>query len=190
VEWFRSIILHSLADTLDLLKDDENYIHMRLPINKITIRFEKNLKEKIDSALRNIKIRKATKSDANIFINLHKDIWTSTQMPYKPFSREIVIKLIEDPKVVFLIANLNDQDVGFGIVHYAGEKNQIGVISALGVIPELQRRGFGTILGLEIWNYFKKKGINELRCRVSKDNDKAYNFIKSLGFEELDDYLT
>ena len=63
------------------------------------------------------------------------------------------------------------------------------MISALGVLPELQRRGFGTILGLEIWHFFKNKGIEELRCRVSRDNKKAYLFIKSLGFEELDDYL-
>jgi ribosomal protein S18 acetylase RimI-like enzyme len=80
-------------------------------------------------------------------------------------------------------------DVGFGIIHYTGEDNQIGVITALGITPELQRRGFGTVLGLEIWKYFEDKGLEELRCRVSKENTKAYLFIKSLGFEELDDYL-
>jgi ribosomal protein S18 acetylase RimI-like enzyme len=189
MEWFRSIILRSLADTLDLLKDDESYIHMRLPIAKITKDFENSLRSKTDDKLKNIKIRKARKNDMDTFIKLHKHIWESTNMPYKPFSRDILMKLIEDPNVIFLIAKLNDKDVGFGIIHYTGEKNHIGVISALGVIPNLQEKGFGTILGLEIWNYFKKKGVEELRCRVSKDNKKAYFFIKNLGFQEFDDYI-
>jgi ribosomal protein S18 acetylase RimI-like enzyme len=189
MEWFRSIILRSLGDTLDLLKEDENYIHMYLPINKISKAFENNLYKKIDKTIKNIKIREATRSDVNIFIELHKTIWLSTKMPYKPFSNEILIKMIEDPSIIFLIANLNDKNIGFAIIHYAGKQNQIGIITALGVIPNLQRKGFGTILGLEIWNYFKKKGLKELRCRVSRDNKKAYLFIKSLGFKELDDYL-
>ncbi len=188
MEWFRSIILQSLGDTLDLLKDDENYIHMSLPIKKISPEFETKLKRKIESSIKKIQIREATQSDVNIFIKLHKSIWSSTEMPYKSFSNELLIKLIEDPNIIFLLANLNDKFVGFAIIHYTGEENQIGVISALGVLPELQRKGFGTILGLEIWDYFKHKGIDELRCRVSKENKKAYLFIKSLGFEILDDY--
>lgn len=188
MEWFRSIILRSLAETLDLLKDDESYIHMRLPIEKITKEFEENLRTKFDKTLTNVKIREATKNDVENFIQLHKQIWMSTKMPYRPFSKEVLIKLIEDPNVIFLITNLNDKDCGFGIIHYTGEKNQIGVISALGIIPDLQRKGFGTILGLEIWGYFKKKGLKELRCRVSKENKSAYLFIKNLGFEEFDDY--
>jgi len=187
MEWFRTIILHSLAETLDLLKDDESYIHMRLPIKKITREFEENLKKKFDKTLTNAEIREATKKDVETFIKLHKQVWMSTTMPYKPFSKEVLIKLIEDPNVIFLIVKLNDLDCAFGIIHYTGEKNQIGVISALGVIPDLQRKGFGTILGLEIWNYFKNKGLKELRCRVSKDNKSAYLFIKNLGFEEYDD---
>jgi len=188
MEWFRSIILRSLGETLDLLKDDENYIHMMLPIKKISNEFEDKLKQRISDSLKSITIRKATRSDANNFIKLHKNIWSSTKMPYKPFSKEFVEKLIDDPNIVFLIANLNEMDVGFGIIHYTGEDNQIGVITALGITPELQRRGFGTVLGLEIWKYFEDKGLEELRCRVSKENTKAYLFIKSLGFEELDDY--
>lgn len=185
MEWFRTVILRSLGDTLDLLKDDENYIHMKLPIKKISGDFEDNLQEKINSTIKNANIRKATRSDAEIFIQLHKDIWSSTKMPYKAFSKENVEKLIEDPNIIFLIANLNNKDIGFGILHYAGKQNQIGVITALGVMPKYQRKGFGTILGLAIWNYFKQKGLEELRCRVSKENKKAKEFIKSLGFEEF-----
>ncbi|MFW9930306.1 MAG: GNAT family N-acetyltransferase [Candidatus Thorarchaeota archaeon] len=185
MEWFRSIFLRPLAESLDLLKDDENYIHMKLPIKKISREFENELKKKIRNDINVIKIREATRKDVQVFIQLHKVIWTSTSMPYKPFSREIVEELIEKPNIIFLIANFNDKDVGFGIIHYVGEERQIGIITAIGVIPEHQRKGFGTILGLEIWKYFKEKGLVELQCRVSKDNKKAKEFIKSLGFEEF-----
>jgi ribosomal protein S18 acetylase RimI-like enzyme len=43
----------------------------------------------------------------------------------------------------------------------------------------------GTILGLAAWNYFKEKGLKELRCEVYKENLRSYNFIKSLNFEEF-----
>lgn len=190
MEWFKSVILRSLADTLDLLKSDENYIHMMLPIKKISKKFENDLQRRIVTNSMDIKIREAIRVDAKIFMKLHKDIWSTTSMPYKPFSKEIVEKLIEDPGIIFLIANVDNKDIGFAIIHYAGKQNEIGVITALGIIPELQRNGFGTILGLQIWNFFKQRGLRELRCRVSKDNKKAYLFIKSLGFEELGDYLT
>lgn len=188
MEWFRSIILRPLAESLDLLKDDENYIHMKLPIKRISREFENKLKKKTHKDINRIKIREATRKDTQVFIQLHKVIWTSTSMPYKPFSRELVEKLIEKPDIIFLIANFDDKDVGFAIIHCIGDEKQIGIITAIGVIPEHRRKGFGTTLGLEIWKYFKKKGLEELRCRVSKDNKNAYLFIKSLGFEELDDY--
>jgi L-amino acid N-acyltransferase YncA len=35
------------------------------------------------------------------------------------------------------------------------------------------------------WDYFKKKGVKELRCEVFKDNAVSYNFIKSIGFVEF-----
>lgn len=185
MEWFKSVLLQSLADTLDLLKNDENYIHMKLPIKKISSKFEENLQQRIANNLVKVKIREATRADAKIFMELHKDIWLSTSMPFKPFTQKNVEQLIETPKIIFLIANIDDKDIGFAIIHHAGKQNDIGVITALGIKPRLQRNGLGSILGLEVWKYFKKKGLKELRCRVSKDNKKAYLFIKSLGFEEL-----
>jgi len=35
------------------------------------------------------------------------------------------------------------------------------------------------------WNYFKEKGLKELRCEVYNDNQKSFNFIKGLKFEEF-----
>ena len=59
------------------------------------------------------------------------------------------------------------------------------MIAGLGVLPRFQRKGLGTVIGMAAWNYFKKKGVKELRCEVYKSNTVSYNFIASLGFEEF-----
>ncbi|TFG15666.1 MAG: GNAT family N-acetyltransferase, partial [Promethearchaeota archaeon] len=74
---------------------------------------------------------------------------------------------------------------GFIIIHFEGEKNELGIINGLAVLPKFQNKGLGTILAMAAWNYFKERGVNELRCEVHKDNKITYLFIKSLGFEEV-----
>ena len=82
---------------------------------------------------------------------------------------------------------MNGEDSGFALIYFTGEKKQVGVIAGMGIIPELQRKGLGTILGMAAWDYFKKNGVAELRCKVYKENKISYNFIKGLHFEEYDE---
>ena len=105
-------------------------------------------------------------------------------MRYKPFSEDLLIDLIKDPNIMFLLAQVDGIDSGFGIVYFTGNEKDVGVVAALGVLPTLQGKGLGTILGLKIWEFFKNKGLKELHCRVSKENKNGYRFIRSLGFEE------
>ena len=53
------------------------------------------------------------------------------------------------------------------------------------MIPKFQRKGLGSVLGLATWDYFKKKGVKELRCEVYKSNNASTNFIEALRFEEF-----
>ena len=184
MEWFRSLLQKMLADTLDDLKVDSDYIQMKLPIAKITIELEENLKKRASHSIINAKIREANLNDIESFQKLHEEIWQGSQMRYKPFSRELLRDLIKDPNITFLIASVDAKDSGFGIVYFTGNSKSIGVIAALGISPSFQGKGLGTILGLRLWQFFKDKGLKELRCRVSKENKNGYEFIKSLGFEE------
>lgn len=184
MEWFRSLLQKMLAETLDDLKGDSDYIQMKLPIEKITLEFEEKLKKRASLSAINAKIREASLIDINSFQKLHEQIWQGSQMRYKPFSRELLRDLIKDPNITFLIASVNEKDSGFGIVYFTGDNKRIGVIAALGITPSFQGKGLGTILGLKIWQYFKDKGLKELRCRVSRENKNGYEFIRSLGFEE------
>jgi len=184
MEWFRSLLQKMLAETLDDLKVDSDYIQMKLPIEKITIDFEEKLKKRVSANAINAKIREANLIDIDSFQKLHAQIWQGSQMRYKPFSRELLRDLIKDPNITFLIASVDGIDSGFGIVYFTGDNKSIGVIAALGISPSFQGKGLGTILGLSLWQFFKDKGLKELHCRVSRDNRNGYEFIRSLGFEQ------
>ncbi len=89
------------------------------------------------------------------------------------------------PDYTFLIAKVGADDSAFAIIYLTGREEEIGVIGALGVVPELQRKGLGTILGIACWDYFIKKGVKELRCKVYYDNKVSFSFLNALGFEEF-----
>ena len=183
MEWFKSLLTRKLAETLDDLKDESDYFQMRLPVKKITSEFDRNLRNMANNSVFHAKIRVADLDVIESFMRLHEQAWKSTKMRYKPFSKELLTDLINDQHIVFLLAKVNNIDSGFAIIYFTGENKDAGIITALGVVPELQGKGLGTMLVIEIWDYFKKNGAKELRCRVEKDNMNAYRFIKSLGFE-------
>jgi ribosomal protein S18 acetylase RimI-like enzyme len=183
MEWFKSLLTRKLAETLDDLKDESDYIQMRLPVKKISREFDSNLRKMAHHSVLDAKIREANLDDIESFMKLHEQAWKSTNMRYKPFSKELLTDLINDQHIIFLIAKVNNIDSGFAIMYFTGENKDIGIITALGIVPEMQGKGLGTVIVIEIWDYFKKNGAKELRCRVDQDNKNAYRFIKSLGFE-------
>jgi len=93
----------------------------------------------------------------------------TSNTPYSSITLNSLKTLYEYPETIILIARVYGSDAAAG----------------LGVIPRFQRKGLGTVIGMAAWNYFKKKGVKELRCEVYKDNIVSYNFIKSIGFEEF-----
>lgn len=161
------------------------YLQMRLPIEKITKEFENTLKRKIESKIYRANIREAELKDLSIITDIYNKSWLTSSTPFRPIQKETLIKIFKDQNTVFLIAKVYDSDSGFVILDFEGENNEYGVIAGLGVLPRFQGKGLGTILGMAAWNYFKEKGLKELRCEVYKDNQKSFNFIKGLNFEEF-----
>ncbi|MFX1269158.1 MAG: GNAT family N-acetyltransferase [Promethearchaeota archaeon] len=170
----------------ELEKSGMLYIQMRLPIDKITPNFVANLKKKVERNILKAKIREAIKSDLESVVYLYNRSWMTSCTPFSPLSIDSLKNLYEYPEIKILIAKVYGSDSGFVILDLDGPKNEYGVIAGLGVLPRFQRKGLGTVIGMAAWNYFKKKGIKELRCEVYKENKASYYFIKSLGFEEFD----
>ncbi|MFX0074470.1 MAG: GNAT family N-acetyltransferase [Candidatus Hermodarchaeota archaeon] len=161
------------------------YLQMRLPIDKITKDFENSLKDKIEHKIFHASIREATKDDLTSVQNIYNKAWLTSNTPFRPIEKDTLKKIFYDPDTVFLIAKVYGIDGGFVILDFEGENNEYGVIAGLGVLPRFQGKGLGTILGLAAWNYFKEKGLEELRCEVYKDNQKSYKFVRGLNFEEF-----
>ena len=161
------------------------YLQMRLPIEKITKEFENTLRDKIEKKIYRANIREAELKDLSIITDVYNKSWLTSSTPFRPIKRETLKQIFNDQNTVFLIARAYGSDGGFVILDFEGEHNEYGVIAGLGVLPRFQGKGLGTILGMAAWNYFKEKGLKELRCEVYKDNQKSFNFIKGLNFEEF-----
>ncbi len=183
----KSFFLKFSRELMSIGNKDINYIQMRLPVSMITPDYEQNLKDRVSLDILKAEIREATMDDLESLIVLHDLAWHSTPMPYRPLDKELIIENIKDDEIIFLIAKVNGIDSGFALIYFTGTDKKIGVIAGMGVLPRLQKRGLGTMLGLETWNYFKTRGVVELRCKVYIDNKASYNFIRGLKFEEYDD---
>ena len=169
----------------EILDEGMVYLQMRLTINKITKEFENSLKEKIEHKIFHARIREATEGDLTNIKNIYNRAWLTSNTPFRPIEKDTLKKIFNDPETIFLVAKVYGIDGGFVILDFEGENKEYGVIAGLGVLPRFQGKGLGTILGLAAWNYFKEKGLEELRCEVYKDNQKSYKFIKGLNFEEF-----
>jgi len=161
------------------------YIQMKLPVAKITPEFEEVLTEKVEHNILRAKIREAKLEDLESVQALYNRSWMTSNTPYSSITLNSLTAIYEYPETIILIARVYGSDAAFVILDYEGPKNEYGIIAGLGVIPRFQRKGLGTVIGMAAWNYFKKKGVKELRCEVYKDNIVSYNFIKSIGFEEF-----
>ena len=168
-----------------ILNNGMVYLQMRLPIDKITKEFENALKDKIEKSIYQANIREAELKDLSIITDIYNKSWLLSSTPFRPIQKETLKSIFNDQNTVFLIANVYGNDGGFIILDFEGLNNEFGVIAGLGVLPRFQGKGLGTTLGMAAWNFFKEKGLKELRCEVFKDNKNSFNFIKGLNFEEF-----
>ncbi len=174
-------------DTEELYQDGMVYIQMRLPVEKITKRFEDKLKDKIEHNIIKAKIREATKEDLESLKNIYNRAWLTSNTPFRPITKTDLQKILEYPETVFLIAKVYGTDAAFLLLDFEGQNNEYAIITALAVIPRFQRRGLGSVLGMASWQFLKEKypNVKEIRCEVYKDNTVSYSFIKGIGFEDF-----
>jgi len=162
------------------------YIQLKLPVSKITPEFEEMLTKKVKNNFFRAKIREANEEDLASVKYLYDRAWLTSSTPFSAISISSLKTIWEYPETIILIAKVYGSDAGFAILDFEGENREIGVIAGMGILPRFQRKGLGTVIGMAAWNYFKNKGVQELRCEVYKGNTVSYQFIKSIGFKEYD----
>jgi ribosomal protein S18 acetylase RimI-like enzyme len=175
-----------LAIEEELATQGMEYIQMRLPVQKITLEFEEELKQKVEKNVLKAKIRQANEQDLESVMNIHNRAWMTSNEPFSPINLQSLKTIFNYPETTIIVARVYGIDAAFAILDLEGDNNEYGIICGLGVLPRFQNKGLGTIVGMAAWKFFKKRGVKELRCEVYRDNRVSYNFIKSLGFEEYD----
>jgi RimJ/RimL family protein N-acetyltransferase len=136
-------------------------------------------------------IRPIAVSDAENFVELSKRIDESGFMLYEPGERETTVeqqrKLIErilsEKKSIFFVAEDGNKLVGF--IAALGDnlkRNQHSAYLVLGILEEHQGQGVATKLFKHIFEWAKEVEISRLELTVIKDNLKAFNLYRKMGF--------
>ena len=164
-------------------KEGYPYIQMVLTGDHFTPEFEEKLNKRISTQ---VKIRKATKEDIPDLVHLYNRSFLTAQDPYSPMKEGDMSAIFFHNHTIILMASVWGVDAGFIIIDFeiSEEGKKIGFISGLGTLPEWQKRGVGTTLGIASWSYFKEEGVQELQCEVYKKNLGSYKLIVGMGFVE------
>jgi len=91
-------------------------------------------------------------------------------------------------KMKIFIAMIKNLEIGFITIlpKRNASGNKEATISLMAVIPEFHRQKIGTILAVYSYDWLIKEGICDLYAKVGEDNVASYEFMKSLGFKEVD----
>nr|WP_245551719.1 mycothiol synthase [Gordonia hirsuta] len=95
-----------------------------------------------------------------------------------------------DPAGLFLAFDADDSERLLGFhwtkVHPAGEKGPapLGEVYVVGVDPQAQGRGLGSLLTLAGLHYLADRGLGEVELYVEGDNSAALATYRRLGFEQ------
>ncbi|MGE8205333.1 N-acetyltransferase family protein [Heyndrickxia sp. NPDC080065] len=136
-------------------------------------------------------VRPITISDARSFAHLCKEIDESGFMLYEPGERIIDIekeeqkisRFLEDENSTILVAEENDQLIGYMIaVGGSVKRNRHSAYLVLGVSEKYRGQGVASRLFDKMFAWAKEMGFTRLELTVIKDNDKAFNLYRKMGF--------
>ncbi len=158
---------------------------LKLPIEKITSEFEKKFRDRIKPYSELPIIREVKEDDYESIVPIYNKAYKNLHAKILPINIDIVRDMDEDPESVILVAEMKDSIAGLIILEFEGPNSEYVTITDWAVSPKFRRKGIGTSLCIAAWDYFKPRGIKEIRCEVYVNNPVAYNFIKSMEFEEI-----
>ena len=98
---------------------------------------------------------------------------------------EIVLGWLLEAEVITVIIAAGAEPLGFAMVTLEREKwfePRRGLLLAIGVFPEQQRKGIGTALLAHMEEVARKYGIEEMFLSTAVDNQQALSFFQNAGF--------
>jgi len=130
-----------------------------------------------------VKIRKLKAEDAKYIRGIYGAI---TQKSVGRDFNRIVKEQAQGKDKASFVAEVDGKLVGYMISYILsggfGLKKSAW-IAQLGVDPQYMGQGIGDRLAKEIFNFCKKKGINDIYTSVRWDSTDLLSFFKTLGFD-------
>jgi ribosomal protein S18 acetylase RimI-like enzyme len=146
----------------------------------------------------NVTVRPLTADDINAIIKIDANVMGEAKPDY--WRRKLALYLSQqdlqaitathyfsgiDPQLA-RVAEANGQVVGFiigEIRSWEFRQPPTGWITALAVDPEHQRHGIGRRLLAEMFDYFRQRGIENVRTMVEWSDGEMLSFFTAMGFD-------
>lgn len=138
-----------------------------------------------------IMIRPVTIEDAEEFLELSKAIDASGFMLFEPGERKTTVeqqgkffeKVLAEKRSIFLVVESEGELVGFiAVMGNDLLRTCHSATLALGVAEAYQGQGIASKLFAQIFDWAKEVGITRLGLTVIKENVKAFNLYRKMGF--------
>ena len=136
-----------------------------------------------------ISIRKANVQDADKISKIWgiicaEKIYTSVSHPFTRKQEEDYIRSLSDRERIFL-AEVEDKIVGFQTLDkwakFSKYFDHIGILGTF-ILPEWRRKGIGSKLAKESFNFARNHNFEKIVIYVRSGNTGAISFYRDLGF--------
>lgn len=150
-------------------------------------------------------IRYANKNDSSLLAELGRKTFYDTFIEYNTpedmekylsehYSPEIQMSEIQDPNIVFLIAEENDVSVGYAKLKALSKGDGVTgtkpmELQRIYTIQEYIGKGVGAELMKEAIRETKERGFNCLWLGVWEKNERAITFYEKWGFKKVGSYI-
>lgn len=143
-------------------------------------------------------IRNADTGDIKVLQDLNDEVFIDnakydpdikTDWAQSEAGKKYFINVINDPDAVCLIAEENSVAIGYILgSRMAREycKSKYFEIENMGVHPDYRSKGIGSKLMDNCLKITKEKGFQKVYVNVYIKNEKAVNFYKKYGYNEID----
>lgn len=137
-------------------------------------------------------IRHIRLEDAEQFANLLTSVDASNMMLFEPGERRTSIdqeekrieSILMQSNSTIMVADDNGILAGYVAVHGGqGSRNRHSAHLVVGVREQYRGQGIATRMIKEVFRWAKEAGLDRLGLTVIKDNDRALNLYKKLGFQ-------
>ena len=136
-------------------------------------------------------IRPIEVNDAEGFVELSKRIDESNFMLFEPGERKTtpeqqrnsIERILSEKSSVFFVAESEELLVGFiAAIGSDLKRNRHSAYLVLGILEEYQGQGIASKLFNQVFEWAKEVEITRLELTVIKENIKAFNLYRKMGF--------